>query len=104
MRHTRALIQQGTTARTTNILLGQMNAEAVAMGIEGNRGTPTPEPFVLAFWPCLVIEWDLFSHHAFCGPLPHFQRGAIHRRPNFRAPILPDPLDSELANQHEIGL
>jgi hypothetical protein len=35
MRHTRALIQQGTTARTTNILLGQMNAQAVA--IEGRE-------------------------------------------------------------------
>jgi len=30
MRHTRALIQQGTTARTTNILLGRMSAEAVS--------------------------------------------------------------------------
>jgi hypothetical protein len=31
MRHTRAQIQQGTTARTTSILLGQMNAEAAAI-------------------------------------------------------------------------
>jgi hypothetical protein len=43
MRHTRALIQQGTTARTTNILLGRMSAEAVAIWIEGNGGTPTAE-------------------------------------------------------------
>jgi hypothetical protein len=43
VRHTRALIQQGTAARTTNILLGWMNPEAVAIWIEGNGGTPTPE-------------------------------------------------------------
>ena len=43
VRHTRALIQQGTTARTTTILFGFMNAEAVAIWIEGNGGTPTPE-------------------------------------------------------------
>jgi hypothetical protein len=43
VRHTRALIQQGTTARTTSILLGQMNAEATAIWIDGNGGTPTPK-------------------------------------------------------------
>ena len=31
VRHTRALIHQGTAARTTNLLLGLMNAEAVAV-------------------------------------------------------------------------
>ena len=30
MRHTRALIQQGTTARTTNILLGQISSTTSA--------------------------------------------------------------------------
>jgi hypothetical protein len=30
VRHTRALIHQGTAARTTNILLGSMNVEVVA--------------------------------------------------------------------------
>src|ERR1700722_11405771 len=43
VRHTRALIQQGIAARTTNILLEWMNAEAVAIWIKGNGGTPTPE-------------------------------------------------------------
>ena len=43
VRHTKALIQQGTTARTTNILLGGVSAEAAAVWIEGNGGTPTPE-------------------------------------------------------------
>jgi hypothetical protein len=43
VRHIRASIQQGTAARTTNILFGLMNAEAVAIWIEGNGGTPTPE-------------------------------------------------------------
>ncbi len=36
--HTRALIQQGTAARTTSILMGRMNAEAVTIWIEGNGG------------------------------------------------------------------
>ena len=43
VRHTRALVHQGTAARTTNILLGFMNPEAVKAWIEGNGGTPTPE-------------------------------------------------------------
>jgi hypothetical protein len=38
VRHTRALIE-GTAARTTNIMFGFMNAEAVAIWIEGNHGT-----------------------------------------------------------------
>jgi hypothetical protein len=41
VRHTGASIQQGTAARTTNILFGFMNAEAVAIWIEGNGGTAT---------------------------------------------------------------
>ena len=43
VRHTRALIHQGTAARTSNLLLGLMNADAVAAWIEGNGATPTPE-------------------------------------------------------------
>jgi hypothetical protein len=43
VRHTRALIHQGTAARTTALLLGSMNADAAAAWIEGNGGTPTPE-------------------------------------------------------------
>jgi hypothetical protein len=37
------LIQQGTAARTTSILLGWMRPESVAAWIEDNGGTPTPE-------------------------------------------------------------
>jgi len=43
VRHTRALIHQGTAARTTNTLLGFMNAEIVSAWIEGNGGAATPE-------------------------------------------------------------
>jgi hypothetical protein len=43
VRHTRALIHQGTAARTTALLFGSMNADAAAVWIEGNGGTPTPE-------------------------------------------------------------
>jgi hypothetical protein len=39
----RALIQQGTAARTTSILLGWMSPECVAAWIQGNGGTPKPE-------------------------------------------------------------
>jgi hypothetical protein len=53
--HTRALIYQGTAARTTNLLLGFMNAEAVTAWIEGNGGTPTPE---------LIRQRQFYSH---CG-------------------------------------
>ncbi len=41
VRHTTALIHQGTAARTTTILRGWMNADTVAAWIEGNGGTPT---------------------------------------------------------------
>ena len=57
VRHTRALIHQGTAARTTNILLGLMSAERVAAWIEGNGGTPTPE---------LIKQWQFYYH---CGIL-----------------------------------
>jgi hypothetical protein len=55
VRHTRALIHQGTAARTTTLLLGLMNADAAAAWIEGNGGTPTPE----------LIRQRLFHHQ--CG-------------------------------------
>ncbi|HEX7761882.1 MAG TPA: hypothetical protein VF459_20410 [Caulobacteraceae bacterium] len=40
-RHTRALIQQGSTARTTQIVLETQNPERCAAWIEGNGGTPS---------------------------------------------------------------
>jgi hypothetical protein len=43
VRHTRAMIHQGTAARTTNVLLRLMDREVVAAWLEGNGGTPTPE-------------------------------------------------------------
>lgn len=43
VRQARALIQQGTAARTTTILLGWMSSGAVALWIEGNGGKATPE-------------------------------------------------------------
>jgi hypothetical protein len=42
-RHTRALIHQGSAARTNAILLGLMPAEFCAAWIEGNGGKATPE-------------------------------------------------------------
>jgi hypothetical protein len=68
VRHTRALIQQGTAARTTNILFGFMNAEAVSIWIEGNGGTPTPElvrerQFHYQCGIAMIAMEDYFSQH-----------------------------------------
>jgi hypothetical protein len=81
IRHTRASIQQGTTARTTNILLARMSAEAVAIWIEGNGGTPTPElirehQFESQCGIVMIAMEDYFSQHEL-GLLSdeHFSRG-----------------------------
>jgi hypothetical protein len=68
VRHTRALIQQGTAARTTSILFGFMNAEAVAIWIEGNGGAPTPElvrerQFHYQCGIAMIAMEDYFSQH-----------------------------------------
>ena len=68
VRHTRALIHQGAAARTTNLLLGSMNAEAVAAWIEGNGGTPTPElirqrQFHYHCGTTMIAMEDYFSQH-----------------------------------------
>ena len=68
VRHTRASIQQGTAARTTNILFGLMNAETVAIWIEGNGGTPTPElirerQFHYHCGIAMIAMEDYFSQH-----------------------------------------
>ena len=43
VRHTRALIQQGASARTIAIVLANQNPDVLAAWIEGNGGDPTPE-------------------------------------------------------------
>jgi hypothetical protein len=68
VRHTRALIHQGTAARTTNILLGFMNAEIVSAWIEGNGGTATPElirqrQFHYHCGIVMIAMEDYFSQH-----------------------------------------
>src|SRR6204780_4293184 len=68
VRHTRALIHQGTAARTTNLLLGFMNAETVKAWIEGNGGTPTPElirqrQFYYHCGVLMIAMEDYFSQH-----------------------------------------
>ena len=94
MRHTRALIQQGTTARTTNILLGRMNAEAVAIWIEGNGGTATPElirehQFHNQCGIAMIAMEDYFSQHEL-GLLSdeHFSRGSETFRDRLKEPGL----------------
>lgn len=94
MRHTRALIQQGTTARTTSILLGRMNAEAVAIWIEGNGGTPTPEllrehQFHDQCGIAMIAMEDYFSQHEL-GLLSaeHFSRGSETFRNSLKEPGL----------------
>ena len=68
VRHTRALIHQGTAARTTTLLLGLMNADAAAAWIEGNGGTPTPElirkrQFHNQCGTAMIAMEDYFSQH-----------------------------------------
>jgi hypothetical protein len=68
VRHTTALIHQGTAARTTTILLGWMNADSVAAWIEGNGGTPTPELIRERQFQChcgvaMIAMEDYFSQH-----------------------------------------
>jgi len=94
VRHTTALIQQGTAARTTNILLGRMNAEAVAIWIEGNGGTPTPElvrehQFHNQCGIAMIAMEDYFSQHEL-GLLSaeHFSRGSETFRNRLKEPGL----------------
>lgn len=68
VRHTRALIQQGTAARTTSILFGLMNPEIISTWIEGNGGTPTPElikqrQFHYHCGITMIAMEDYFSQH-----------------------------------------
>jgi len=68
VRHTRALIHQGTAARTTNVLLGFMNAEIVTAWIEGNGGAATPEfirqrQFHYHCGIAMIAMEDYFSQH-----------------------------------------
>ena len=94
VRHTRALIHQGTAARTTSILLGFMNAEIVTAWIEGNGGTPTPE-FIRQrqfYYHCgiaMIAMEDYFSQHE-DGLLSdeQFSRGSATFRERLREPGL----------------
>ena len=66
--HTRALIHQGTAARTTQFLLACMDAEIVAAWIEGNGGTSTPQlirrrQFHYQCGAAMVAMEDYFGQH-----------------------------------------
>jgi hypothetical protein len=94
VRHTRALIHQGTAARTTNLLLGFMNAEAVTVWIEGNGGTPTPELIRrrLFYYHCgilMIAMEDYFSQHEdHLLSDEQFSRGRVTFRERLREPGL----------------
>jgi hypothetical protein len=67
-KHTRALIQQGATARVTAITIGLMRGELSAAWIEGNGGDPTPaeirrHQFVLHCVTAVNAMEDLFAQH-----------------------------------------
>jgi hypothetical protein len=94
VRHTRALIHQGTAARTTNILLGFMNAEIVTAWIEGNGGRATPElirqrQFHYHCGLAMIAMEDYFSQHE-DGLLSdeQFSRGCETFRERLREPGL----------------
>jgi hypothetical protein len=94
VRHTRALIHQGTAARTTNLLLGFMSIEAVTAWIEGNGGTVTPElvrqwQFFYQCGVLMIAIEDYFNQHE-VGLLSdeQFSRGSVTFRERLREPGL----------------
>ena len=94
VRHTRALIHQGTAARTTNLLLGYMTAEAVTTWIEGNGGTPAPQliserQFYYHCGITMVAMEDYFSQHE-DGLLSdeQFSRGCVTFKERLKEPGL----------------
>jgi hypothetical protein len=96
VRHTGALIHQGTAARTSTLLLSLMNAEAVAAWIEGNGGTPTPElirerQFHHQCGVMMIAMEDYFSQHEE-GLLSdeQFARGSATFRERLKEPGLRD--------------
>ena len=93
-RHTKALIHQGTAARTVTMLLKFMEADVVTAWIEGNGGTPTPELIRQRqfYYHCgvnMVAMEDYFSQHE-AGLLSHeqFARGCETFRLRLREPGL----------------
>jgi hypothetical protein len=68
MRHTRALIHQGASARTIAIVLANQAPEAMAAWIAGNGGDPTPEEiqrgqFFLMCQTSVTALEDIFSQY-----------------------------------------
>lgn len=94
IRHTQASIQQGTAARTANLLLGLMNSDAVAAWIEGNGGTPTPELIRRRqfHYQCglMIIAMEDYFHQHEAGLLSEeeFSRGSATFRERLREPGL----------------
>lgn len=94
VRHTRALIHQGTAARTTNLLLGLMNPEAVKAWLEGNGISVTPEAikrkqFQYQCRVMMVAIEDYYTQHE-VGLLSEeqFSRGRATFRERLREPGL----------------
>jgi hypothetical protein len=68
VRHTRALIQQGASARTVAIVLANQMADASATWIRGNGGKVTPETvhdaqFALMCQTSVTALEDIFHQH-----------------------------------------
>jgi hypothetical protein len=68
VRHTRALIHQGASARTTAIALANQMPEASAAWLEGNGMKPTPDAvrkaqFYLMCQTSVTALEDIFSQH-----------------------------------------
>jgi hypothetical protein len=68
-KHTRALIHQGGSARTTAIVLANQTANATAVWLEGNHTQPTPDAvrkaqFDLMCQTSITALEDIFSQHS----------------------------------------
>ncbi len=69
LRHTRALIHQGASARTTAIVLANQTPDASAAWLEGNGEDPTPESvrklqFFLMCQTSITALEDIFSQYS----------------------------------------
>lgn len=68
LRHTRALIHQGASARTVAIVLANQTADATTAWLQGNGVEPTPEAvrkgqFYLMCQTSITALEDIFSQH-----------------------------------------
>jgi hypothetical protein len=86
VRHTRALIQQGSSARTVSIVLSNMEPDVMAAWLEGNGQEATPAAirkaqFFLLCQTSVTAMEDIFAQHSagLMQPEVFARNCAVHR-------------------------